>query len=115
MQRDRHDRTEEQEAPWTLVGLDMVEVRILPQTFDELTVEQTREFLGRMPKDRSGTAWMMIDPQLRERPDSFAFKTREDVVGVLQIEMADQQAGKLTIRYRLEERDSQKPWSGNFA
>ena len=34
-----------------LIGLDMVEARILPQSFDEMTVEEAREILGRMPRN----------------------------------------------------------------
>ena len=48
---------------------------------------------------------MMIDAQLAERPDTFAFKTREGAVGLLQIEAAEKEPGKLTIRYRLEPRE----------
>ncbi len=89
----------------TLIGLEMIEARILPQSFDELTVEQAREILERVPEDRSHTAWMMIGADLRERPDTFIFKTREGAVGLLQLEAAEAEAGKLTIRYRLERRD----------
>jgi hypothetical protein len=90
---------------FSLIGLDMIEARILPETFVELTVEDAREILERMPEQRSKTAWMMIDFQLAEHPDTFAFKTREGAVGLLQMEATDEQAGKLTIRYRLEPRD----------
>ncbi len=87
-----------------LIGLGMIDARILPQIFDELTVEEAREILGRMPS-RSGNPSMMIDAQLAERPDTFAFKTREGVVGLLQIEATEKKARKLTVRYRLERRD----------
>jgi hypothetical protein len=39
---------------------------------------------------------------LTERPDTFAFQTREGTLGLLQMEPADKDAEKLTIRYRLE-------------
>jgi hypothetical protein len=58
-----------------------------------------------MPVVKSMTAWMIIDAQLAERPDTFAFKTREGALGLLQIEADEQEAGKLTIRYRLERWD----------
>jgi hypothetical protein len=94
-----------QESQFALIGLDMIEARIVPDTFDELTVEDAREILDRMPEQKPRTAWMMIDAQLAERPDTFAFKTREGAVGLLQIEAAEKEAGKLTIRYRLERRN----------
>jgi hypothetical protein len=40
-----------------------------------------------------------------ERPDTLAFKTRDGDVGLLQFKSTDKEAGKLTIRYRLERRD----------
>jgi hypothetical protein len=95
----------ELESQLSLIGIDLIEARIVPQTFDELTVEEAREILERMPENKSGISWMMIDHQLTERPDTFAFKTREGAVGLLQIEAAEKEAGKLTIRYRLERRD----------
>ncbi len=48
---------------------------------------------------------MMIDAQVAERPDTFAFKTREGAVGLLQIGADEKEAGKPTIRYRLEHRE----------
>ncbi len=93
------------ELRFALIGLDMVEARILPQSFGELTVEDAREILDRQPGNPSGTAWMSIDAHLVERPDTFAFKTRGGDVGLLQLEAAANETGKLTIRYRLERRD----------
>jgi hypothetical protein len=88
-----------------LVGLDLIEARIVRPTFDELTVEEAREILGRMPVKESSISWLMVDSQLTEKPDTFAFQTREGAVGLLQIEPAEKEAGKLTIQYRLECRD----------
>jgi hypothetical protein len=84
-----------------LIGLDMVEARILPKSFDEMTVEEAREILGRMPQNKTSTAWMIGGTDLTERPETFAFKTREGAIGLLQMEAAEKEAGKLTIRYRL--------------
>ena len=95
----------EHESPWSLIGLDMVEARILPQSFDDMTVEEAREILGRMPEQRSGTAWMGMNAHLAERPDTFAFRTREGTVGLLQMEAVGEHPGQLTIRYRLGRRD----------
>ena len=45
----------------SLIGLDMIGARILPESFDELTVEDAREILERMPAHKRSTAWMMIE------------------------------------------------------
>jgi hypothetical protein len=89
----------------SLIGPDMIERCIVPQSFDELTVEEAREILDRLPEQKSPTASMTTDAQLVERPDTFAFKTREGLVGLMQIQLVEKEAGKLTIRYRLERRD----------
>ena len=92
----------EPESQSGLIGLDMIEARVLPESFDELTVEDTREILERSPTaKRPSVAWMMIDAQLAERPDTFAFKTPKGTVGLLQIEAAKEDEGKLTVRYRI--------------
>jgi hypothetical protein len=54
---------------------------------------------------------MMIDSNLVERPDTFAFQTREGVVGLLQVEAGGKEERRLTIRYRLE-RQGRPPGSG---
>jgi RNA polymerase sigma factor (sigma-70 family) len=84
-----------------LIGLDVVEARILPQSFDEMTVEEACEILGRLPRNETRTAWMLNGNDLTERPDTFAFKDRDGGVGLLQMEAAKGGAGQLTIRYRL--------------
>jgi RNA polymerase sigma factor (sigma-70 family) len=84
-----------------LIGLDMVEARILPQSFDELTVEEAREILGRMPGTKSSTAWMIGGTDLTERPETFAFRTRGGALGLLQMQAPEKGTGKLTIRYRM--------------
>jgi hypothetical protein len=88
-----------------LIGLDTIEARILPETFEELTVEDTREILARMPESKPRAAWMTVSFELAERPTTYAFKTREGTVVLLQIEAAENEAGKLRIRYRLAHRD----------
>jgi hypothetical protein len=83
----------------------MTEARIVPRTFDELTVEQAREILERVPNQKLEITWLLNDENLVERPDSFAFKTREGTVGLLQFEPAQREVGNLTIRYKLEQRN----------
>jgi hypothetical protein len=92
-------------SQFALIGLDMRAARILPQSFDEMSVEDARQILERMPENKSSIAWMIFDNYLVERPNTFAIKTREGTVGLLQIEVADVEAGKLGVRYRLEPRD----------
>ncbi len=92
----------EPDAPrFGIIGLDMIRSRILPQSFDDLTAEEAREILERMPEQKAASTWMMIQPHLAERPDTFAFKTREGALGLLQIEATEKE---LTIRYRLQPR-----------
>jgi hypothetical protein len=85
-----------------LIGLEMVEARILPRTFDELTVEEARELFERKPEQKNAIASMMLDENLKDRPDTFAFKTREGGVGLLQLTETEKTPGTLTIRYRLQ-------------
>ena len=48
---------------------------------------------------------MMVGTHLTERPDTFAFRTREGTVGLLQMQADPKEPAWLTIRYRLEPRD----------
>jgi RNA polymerase sigma factor (sigma-70 family) len=89
----------------TFVGPGVVEARILPETFNELTTREAREILERVSEVNTNVAWVNLDNGLTERPDTFAFKTAEGRVGVLQIEPAPDSAGSLKIRYRIEHPD----------
>jgi hypothetical protein len=97
-------KSEPPESQVALIGLDMLRARILPQSFDDMSVEGAREILDRILENQSGTMWMEIDPRILERPDTFAFKTREGTVGILQLLTADIEARTLKVRYRLEPR-----------
>ncbi len=88
-----------------LAGLEMTVARIIPQSFDELTVEEAREILERTPQQKARGAWLTAANHLTERPDTFAFQTREGSVGLLQMQADAKDQGKLTIRYRLEPRN----------
>ena len=88
-----------------LTGIDMIEARILPQSFDELTVEDVREILQRVPEQESKSEWILNFENLAERPDTYAFKTRAGTVGLLQFEPAEKEPGEITIRYKLERRN----------
>jgi RNA polymerase sigma factor (sigma-70 family) len=90
---------------FTFVGPGVVEARILPETFNELTTREARAILERVTEVKMNVAWISVDNRLAERPDTFAFKTREGIVGLLQIEPAPDRAGSLRIRYRTERWD----------
>ncbi len=89
----------------TFLGPGMIAGRILPETFNELTPRDARELLERVRLADPNISWIKVDRQLAEKPDTFAFKTHEGVVGVLQIEPSQAEEGKLTIRYRIERPD----------
>ncbi len=88
-----------------LMGIDMTAARILPQSFDELTVEDAREILQRVPERKPKSARLLNFEKLAERPDTYAFKTRAGTVGLLQFEPSENEAGEMTIRYKLEQRN----------
>ncbi len=87
------------------IGPGMIAARILPETFNELTARDAREILERVRDVQPDIGWIKIDARLAEKPDTFAFKTREGLVGLLQIEPSEEEAGKLTMRYRIERPD----------
>ncbi len=80
----------------TFIGPGMIPAHILPETFNELTTRDAREISGAGADVQSGFGWIKIDARLAERPDTFVFKTREGLVGLLQIEPSEEEAGKLT-------------------
>ena len=91
-------------AALQFVGREIEALRILPQTFDELSVEEVREILDRYWQELSAT-WLMSDASLSLHPDTFAFRTADRSVGLLQFEEKETGSGKLTIRYRLRRAD----------
>jgi hypothetical protein len=88
--------------PFALIGVEMIAVRIVPQSFDELTVEGVREILERTPESSNKWTWMGGDPYLLERPDTFAFRSRDGVIGLLRFLEPDGPDDLPTIEYRLE-------------
>ena len=83
----------------------MIVARILPETFNELIPRDARELLERVWTAHPDVGWIKSDTQLAERADTFAFKTREGLVGSLQFEQSGGEAEKPTMRYRIEQLD----------
>jgi RNA polymerase sigma factor (sigma-70 family) len=86
----------------TFVGPGVVKARILPETFNEMTTREAREILERVREVKTNVGWIKVDASLAERPDTFAFKTREGIVGLLQVEPSAVDKGSITMRYRIE-------------
>jgi len=94
------------QSPFQLGGLEMTVARIIPHTFDELSVEEAGDILERTADQKSSAAWMLFANHLTERPDTFAFRTREGTLGLLQMQADPKEPSQLTIRYRLAPRDA---------
>ena len=84
-----------------LIGIDMVAMPLRPKAFDQLSVEQAREILGRSVAREPSITWMSIDANLVERPKTFLIRIRDDSIGLIQLEETDGVAGEITVRYRL--------------
>lgn len=84
-----------------LVGLDMVARRVLPESFDEMSVEKVEEILNRRPEEKSELAWMSPQTGTEHRPCTFVIKTRDGNVGLLQIVKTSSLLQFAMIRYRI--------------
>jgi hypothetical protein len=56
--------------------------RITPESFDELTVQEARDFLDRGVNQRNRFPRIAFGTHLTERPATFVFRNREGTVGV---------------------------------
>jgi hypothetical protein len=88
-----------------LLGLEMTVERITPESFDELTVQEARDISDRALNQRKHFPLLPFGTHLTERPDTFVFRNREGIVGLLQMQEDAKDPHKLTIRYRLEPRN----------
>lgn len=87
--------------PIQLVGLEMTALQVSERAFDRLSVERVREIVNR-PIGKQGTvAWM--DPWPEDAPGlcTWAIKTRDGRVGLLQIVKISAKPQSITFRYRL--------------
>lgn len=86
---------------YLLIGLEIDQARILSESFEEMTVEEAREILGRSPETRGRVAWIFASTNRAKPPATFAIMTRGGTVGILQLEPSRDGTGKMTVRYRL--------------
>jgi len=84
-----------------LIGLDMVARRVLPRSFDEMSVERVKEILNRRPAEKSELAWMSPQTGTEDQPDTFVIKTRDGNLGLLQIVRTSSLLQFAMIRYRI--------------
>ncbi len=84
-----------------LIGLDMVARRVLPRSFDEMSVEKIKEILDRWPVEKAERAWMSPQTGTEDQPDTFVIKTRNGNVGLLQIVRTSSLLQFAMIRYRI--------------
>ncbi len=86
-----------------LRGFDMEVFRVLPNSFDTLTVEQVADFVSRW-KSQSVVRGLLLSRNVAERPDTFAIKTRNGRLGVVQLTAVKNDPDSLMVRYRLQKR-----------
>jgi beta-lactamase regulating signal transducer with metallopeptidase domain len=88
-----------------LVGLDMTALRVLPNSYDEMTVTELKELLARWP-GRESQAYMLslTDP----RRDTYAIATKSGAMGLLQIKPTGDDQNSIVFRYRLAKDASRK-------
>jgi hypothetical protein len=84
-----------------LDGLDMVALLVVPSAFDEMTVEDVRDLIGRYPQEERNIAWMSRWSEVRRKPSTYAFKTRDGSLGLLQILESKGDPEAIVFRYRL--------------
>ena len=84
----------------------MVARRVLPRSFDEMSVERVKEILNRRPAEKSEFAWMSPQTGTEDQPDTFVIKTRDGNVGLLQIVRTSSLLQFIMIRYRISGSES---------
>jgi len=84
-----------------LVGLDMVARRVLPRSFDDMSIEEVQEILNRRPAEKSELAWMSPQTGSANQADTFVIKTRDGNTGLLQIVKTSSLLQFAMIRYRM--------------
>ncbi len=99
-----NEEEEAETAATLLCGLGMTVSLILPGAFGEMTVEQVREIISRPTAQRHPLVIMESTNKNTGQANTYAFKTREGSVGILQFKDADAD-GHVAIRYQLHRQD----------
>jgi len=86
-----------------LVGLDMLALPVTSEAFNRLGVERVKEILDRPTWPQGTTSWMDPSPEGATGPCTWAIKTRDGRVGLLQIEANGTEPQTVTFRYRMSD------------
>jgi len=83
-----------------LIGLDMSPLRVLPESFDEMSLDELKEFKSRWPRLLE---YATLTPPLSVQswPSTFVITTKSGTTGLLQITDTSDNLASITFRYRL--------------
>lgn len=84
-----------------LVGFEMTALRVSGKAFERMSVERVGEIMDRAIGERGDLAWMALWPADAPEPYTWAIRTREGRVGLLQIVKTSNDPQTITFRYRL--------------